>query len=154
MNWGRRGFDATPNQRETIREETMPRTLLARSLGMIGLAAIVAAPMAWAQDAPPVRVRGTIERVGDPVYVIKARDGAELKLTVAAKHCPRRCARVLITGRSAMSLAVATGVNSDDLPRSKGGNLRHRRHAGVRGCAIQARCSVSPTGISWKRIAI
>ena len=63
----------------------MPRSLLTRSLGMIGLAAIVAAPMAWAQSTPPVRVRGTIERVEDPVYVIKARDGAELKLTVAAK---------------------------------------------------------------------
>ena len=63
----------------------MPCTLLARSLGMIGLAAIVAVPMARAQEAPPVRVRGTIERVEDPVYVIKTRDGAELKLTVAAK---------------------------------------------------------------------
>jgi hypothetical protein len=63
----------------------MPRTLLARSLGMICFAAIVAAPMAWAQDPPPIRVRGTIERVEDPVYVIKARDGTELKLTVAAK---------------------------------------------------------------------
>jgi hypothetical protein len=61
----------------------MFRTILARSLGMVGLAAILAAPMAWAQDAPPVRVRGTIERVDGPVYVVKARDGAELKLTVA-----------------------------------------------------------------------
>jgi hypothetical protein len=51
---------------------------------MIGLAAIVAAPTAWAQDPPSVRVRGTIERVEGP-YVIKGRDGAELKLTVAAK---------------------------------------------------------------------
>ena len=63
----------------------MPRTLLVRSLGLIGLAAIVAAPMAWAQDPPSVCVRGTIERVEGPVYVIKARDGAEVKLTVAAK---------------------------------------------------------------------
>jgi hypothetical protein len=61
----------------------MFRTILARWLGMIGLAAILAAPMAWAQDAPPVRVRGTIERVEGPIYVIKARYGAELKLTVA-----------------------------------------------------------------------
>jgi hypothetical protein len=52
---------------------------------MISLAMIVAAPMAWGQDTPPVRVRGTIERVEGPVYVIKARDGAEVKLTVAAK---------------------------------------------------------------------
>ena len=61
----------------------MFRTVLARSLGMIGLIAILAAPMAWAQDAPPVRVRGTIERVDGSIYVVKARDGAELKLTLA-----------------------------------------------------------------------
>ena len=57
----------------------------AHSLGMIGLAAILAAPLAWAQESPLVRVRGTIERVEGPIYVIKARDGAELKLTVADK---------------------------------------------------------------------
>jgi hypothetical protein len=50
---------------------------------MIGLTAILAAPMAWAQGAPPVRVRGTIERVDGSIYVVKARDGAELKLTLA-----------------------------------------------------------------------
>ena len=63
----------------------MFRTTLARSLGLIGFAAILAAPLAWAQEPPPVRVRGTIERVEGPSYVIKARDGAELKLTVADK---------------------------------------------------------------------
>jgi len=52
---------------------------------MIGLAAILVAPLAWAQESPLVRVRGTIERVEGPIYVIKARDGAELKLTVADK---------------------------------------------------------------------
>ena len=44
----------------------MFRTVLARSLGMIGLIAILAAPMAWAQDAPPVRVRGTTIEVDVP----------------------------------------------------------------------------------------
>ena len=57
----------------------------AHSLGMIGLAAVLAAPLAWAQESPPIRVRGTIERIEGPIYVIKARDGAELKLTVADK---------------------------------------------------------------------
>jgi hypothetical protein len=65
----------------------MFRTALARWLG-ISLAAILAAPLvcaqiAWAQDPPPVRIRGTIERVDGATYVVKARDGAELKLTVA-----------------------------------------------------------------------
>jgi Domain of unknown function (DUF5666) len=65
----------------------MVRVALARWLGA-GLAAIVAAPLvytqfAWAQDPPPVRIRGTIERVDGATSVIKARDGAELKVTVA-----------------------------------------------------------------------
>jgi hypothetical protein len=41
---------------------------------------------AAAPATPPmddtVRIRGTIERVEGPVYVVKSRDGAELKLTV------------------------------------------------------------------------
>jgi hypothetical protein len=49
------------------------------------LAAAGTVVLAWgagAQDA--VRVRGTIERVDGPVYVIKARDGSEVKVTLAA----------------------------------------------------------------------
>ena len=65
----------------------MFRGAFARSLG-IGLAAILATPLvcgqiACAQDPPPVRIRGTIERVDGATSVIKARDGAELKVTVA-----------------------------------------------------------------------
>ena len=63
----------------------MFRRTFAHSLGIIGLATILAVPLAWAQESPPIRVRGTIERVDGPIYVIKARDGAELKLTVADK---------------------------------------------------------------------
>src|SRR6516164_8039061 len=31
----------------------------------------------------PIRVRGTIERVDGPTYVVKARDGTEVKVTLA-----------------------------------------------------------------------
>ena len=54
-----------------------------RSLAAVGLASILAAPMAWSQDAPPVRVRGTIERTEGPVFVVKSRDGTELKIVLA-----------------------------------------------------------------------
>jgi hypothetical protein len=62
-------------------------TALARPT-VVGLAAILAASLifaqaALAQDSPPVRIRGTIERVDGATYVVKARDGAELKLTAA-----------------------------------------------------------------------
>ena len=50
-----------------------------RVLGMTGLLLALAAPVANAQE-PPVRVRGTIDRVEGDVYVVKARSGAELKI--------------------------------------------------------------------------
>ena len=41
-------------------------------------------PLASAQDAP-VRVRGTIDRVEGDTYIVKARGGGELKVTLAEK---------------------------------------------------------------------
>ncbi len=40
------------------------------------------APMANAQE-PPVRVRGTVERVEGEIYVVKARSGGELRVKLA-----------------------------------------------------------------------
>ena len=57
----------------------MPQLAL-RVLGMAGL--LLSFPLAIAQE-PPVRVRGTIERVDGDVYVVKARGGAELKVRLA-----------------------------------------------------------------------
>src|SRR5262245_48301510 len=50
---------------------------------VVGALAMIAAGIgtAWAQDS--VRVRGTIERVDGAIYVVKARDGAELKVALA-----------------------------------------------------------------------
>jgi Domain of unknown function (DUF5666) len=61
----------------------MSHRIMRRSLG-IGLALVLAVPVGWAQDAPPVRVRGTIERVDGDSYIVKSRDGAELKVKLAA----------------------------------------------------------------------
>jgi hypothetical protein len=61
----------------------MLRTVAPRWLGTIGLAMALAAPMASAQESPPVRVRGTIERVDGQNLVVKSRDGAELKVALA-----------------------------------------------------------------------
>jgi hypothetical protein len=54
--------------------------IILRTLAALGFALICIALPASAQET--VRVRGTIERVEGPVYVVKNRDGAELKLTV------------------------------------------------------------------------
>ena len=46
-------------------------------------AALTLAMFASASAQDTVRVRGTIERVEGPIYVIKTRDGAELKVALA-----------------------------------------------------------------------
>jgi hypothetical protein len=53
---------------------------LRRTLAAAGLVLVCFALRASAQDA--VRVRGVIERVEGPVYVVRNREGAEVKLTV------------------------------------------------------------------------
>ena len=55
--------------------------MVQRALATISFALIcIATPASAADDT--VRIRGTIESVEGPVYLVKNRDGAELKLTV------------------------------------------------------------------------
>jgi hypothetical protein len=54
--------------------------MIQRGLAAVSFALVCAAWPASAQET--VRIRGTVERIEGPVYVVKNRDGAELKLTV------------------------------------------------------------------------
>src|SRR4029077_13016280 len=55
--------------------------MVQRALATVSFALIcIATPASAADDT--ARIRGTIESVEGPVYVVKSRDGAELKLTV------------------------------------------------------------------------
>src|SRR3981081_267038 len=61
--------------------ETTMSGMVQRALASVSFALIcIATPASAADDT--VRIRGTIESVEGPVYVVKNRDGAELKLTV------------------------------------------------------------------------
>ena len=59
------------------------RTLISSTLAASGFALVCLALPASAQET--VRIRGTIESIDGPVFVVKNRDGAELKLTVTDK---------------------------------------------------------------------
>lgn len=59
--------------------------MLSRRLGLVGLVSLLALSPAWSQELPPVRVRGTIERVDGPVYLVKASNGTEVKVVMADK---------------------------------------------------------------------
>jgi hypothetical protein len=65
--------------------ESQPQKTIAALAGIVlgALAIIVSGNAAVAQDT--VRVRGTIETIDGPTYVIKARDGGELKVALADK---------------------------------------------------------------------
>jgi hypothetical protein len=54
--------------------------MIQRSLAALSFALVCAAWPASAQET--VRIRGTVDRIEGPVFVVKNRDGAELKLTV------------------------------------------------------------------------
>jgi len=54
--------------------------IIQRASAAIGFVLVCVAWPASAQET--VRIRGTVERVDGPVYVVKTRDGAELKLTM------------------------------------------------------------------------
>ena len=56
-----------------------------RALGAaaIGFGLVVAASSASAQQSPPVRVRGQIEKVDGDMLTVKARDGKELNIKLA-----------------------------------------------------------------------
>jgi hypothetical protein len=65
---------------DTSREYKMHNEILS-TLGAVSLALAFAASPAWAQGT--VRVRGTIEKVEGNAFVIKSREGAELKVVPA-----------------------------------------------------------------------
>jgi Domain of unknown function (DUF5666) len=97
-------------------------------LGVAGLALLVAGPAA-AQDV--MRVRGTIERVDGDAYIVKARDGSSLRLTLAPN------AGVAASVKSALSdIKSGSYIGVAALPQADG-TLRalevHVFHESMRG---------------------
>ena len=88
--------------------------LVLRVLGMIGLLLALAAPPANAQE-PPVRVRGTIDRVEGDVYVVKARGGGELKVKLAEKATV-----VALTKASLADIKQGSYVGVAGMPQADG----------------------------------
>ena len=92
----------------------MSRRLMLGSLGLIGVALALAVPAVWAQDAPPVRVRGTIESVDGDIFIVKSRDGAELKVGLADKALIVAIIKASLSDIKPNSFVGVTGMPQPD----------------------------------------
>ena len=59
------------------------QTMTRRALGAAGLALMASASVVWAQQAPPVRVRGEITKVEGTTLSVKLRDGQNATVKLA-----------------------------------------------------------------------
>jgi len=87
---------------------------IVRVFGLAGLFVAGLLPIATAQE-PPVRVRGTIERVDGDVYVVKARGGTELKVKLADNATV-----VALTKASLADIKQGSYVGVAGLPQADG----------------------------------
>jgi hypothetical protein len=92
-------------------EDYMPNTLQ-RMLAAASFASICLALPAAAQET--VRIRGTIEKVDGPVYVVKNRDGAELRLTVTDPQLYVAIVKSTMADIKPGQFVGATGVTQPD----------------------------------------
>jgi hypothetical protein len=83
-----------------------------RSVAMVGgLILLGAAATTWAQD---MRVRGTIERVEGPIFVVKTRDGAEAKVVLADKGVVVGMVKASLTDIKPGTFVGVTGLPQPD----------------------------------------
>ena len=87
-------------------------SMLQRMLALASFASICVALPAAAQET--VRIRGTIEKVDGPVYVVKNRDGAELRLTVIDPQLYVAIVKSTMADIKPGQFVGATGVTQPD----------------------------------------
>ena len=90
----------------------IPRTLISRILAAACLALVCVALPASAQET--VRIRGTIESIDGPVFVVKNRDGAELKLMVTDKPLFVAIVKATMADIKPGMFVGSTGVTQED----------------------------------------
>ena len=88
------------------------QTLTRRALAAASLATICAVAPASAQET--IRIRGTIERVEGPIFVVKNRDGAEVRLTVTDNPLFVAIAKSTVADIKPGTFVGSTGMTQPD----------------------------------------
>jgi hypothetical protein len=97
-----------------LREQNM-RGITRRVLAAAALLVALAATSAWAQPAQTARLRGTIDKVDGNTLLIKARDGAQLTLTLADK-----AQVVSVVKASLVDIKEGAFIGSGAMPQADG----------------------------------
>src|ERR1043166_8931680 len=79
----------------------------------VAVALLCVSTIAYAQDT--VRIRGTVERIEGPIYVIKSRDGSEIKVSLADN-----AAVVAIVKASLSDIKQGAFVGTTGMPQPDG----------------------------------
>lgn len=80
-----------------------------RTFGASGMALLLAGSAGFAQQSPPVRVRGTVQAVDGDTVTVKSRDGADLKLKLKDNAVVRA---VIPAKISDIKAGTAVGITS------------------------------------------
>ena len=85
-----------------------------RMFGASSLAVLLASRAGFAQQSPPVRVRGTVEGVDGDTVTVKSRDGADLKLKLKDNATVRAVVPAKITDiKAGTSVGVTSAPQAD-----------------------------------------
>jgi len=88
--------------------------LTRRMFGASSLAVLLASRAGFAQQSPPVRVRGTVEGVDGDTVTVKSRDGADLKLKLKDNATVRAVVPAKITDiKAGTSVGVTSAPQAD-----------------------------------------
>jgi hypothetical protein len=85
-----------------------------RALGLAGLALLLATAASYAQQPPPVRVRGTVEAVDGPVLTVKSRDGQTQKVKLTDNVAVRGIVKAPLSDIKDNSFIGVTGMPQAD----------------------------------------
>ena len=89
------------------------QTMTRRALGMAGLALMATASAVWAQQAPPVRVRGEITKVEGNTLTVKSRTGEDLTVKLAE---PLRVSAMVKSSLADIKEGSFIGVSAMPMP--------------------------------------
>jgi hypothetical protein len=98
----------------TFREDDMNQTTR-RAFGVAGFALLLATSASFAQQPPPVRVRGTVEAVDGAVLTVKSRDGQTVyKVKMADNVAVRGIIKATLADIKDNSFIGVTGMPQAD----------------------------------------